>query len=130
MTTAQEITTVAQEMARTFLDRDDLNGSWFELGGSSLDAARLVSSLGHDHGWDLALQDLLMASSVADVLRHPALPERPESPADEGTVRSAPAVTGGAEILWPALAQLSAADRLALAHRLLGDVLDETAEGR
>ncbi|MCS0600839.1 acyl carrier protein [Streptomyces sp. LP11] len=136
MTLTDETRAQALKLARTYLGQEDLDGGWFELGGSSLDAARLVSSLEHDHGWEIALQDLLTAPSVADLLAAPATPAAPETPgAGSAAVPDAPARTperaaapaGGVDVLWPALARLSADERLALAHRLLGDVLGESA---
>ncbi|MGW2962938.1 phosphopantetheine-binding protein [Streptomyces sp. NPDC001220] len=158
MTMTDDVHAQALKLARTYLGQDALDGGWFELGGSSLDAARLVSSLEHDHGWEIALQDLLTAPSVAGLLAAPVTPGSPETPeppaapapapappaAAQSTqttasaqavpapaeVASTPAASPGADVLWPALARLSAADRLALAHRLLGDVLRESGEQR
>ncbi|WP_329347615.1 phosphopantetheine-binding protein [Streptomyces sp. NBC_01261] len=127
MTPTDDVHAQALKLARTYLGRDDLNGGWFELGGSSLDAARLVSSLDHDHGWKIALQDLLTAPSVADLLTaSTATPGAPVA-ADTPSPVTAPAA-GGADVLWPALARLPAGERLALAHRLLGYVLSESGE--
>ncbi|WP_189701413.1 acyl carrier protein, partial [Streptomyces chromofuscus] len=72
MTPTDDMHAQALKLARTYLGQEDLDGGWFELGGSSLDAARLVSSLEHDHGWEIALQDLLTAPSVAGLLTAPA----------------------------------------------------------
>lgn len=121
MTPTDDVHAQALKLARTYLGRDDLNGGWFDLGGSSLDAARLVSSLDHDHGWKIALQDLLTAPSVAELLTAPGAPVAADTPSPV----AAPAA-GGADVLWPALARLSADERLALAHRLLGYVLRES----
>ncbi|MEW2304805.1 phosphopantetheine-binding protein [Streptomyces sp. NPDC006655] len=137
MTPTDDMRAQALKLARTYLGQEDLDGGWFELGGSSLDAARLVSSLEHDHGWEIALQDLLTAPSVAGLLTAPAAAAAPEAP--DAAVAPSPspvaaaagaASTGGADVLWPALARLSASERLALAHRLLGDVLRESAGPR
>jgi hypothetical protein len=131
MTLTDEARAQALKLARTYLGQDDLDGGWFELGGSSLDAARLVSSLEHDHGWEIALQDLLTAPSVAGLLAvtpTPAAPGAGSAAAPDAPARTpeqAAAPKGGTEVLWPALARLSADERLALAHRLLGGVLDE-----
>ncbi|MEU2336065.1 acyl carrier protein [Streptomyces sp. NPDC013172] len=143
MTPTDDMHAQALKLARTYLGQEDLDGGWFELGGSSLDAARLVSSLEHDHSWEIALQDLLAAPSVAGLLTAPAAavaPDAPDAPdAPEATDAPSPApvaaatgaaATGGADVLWPALARLSASERLALAHRLLGDVLRESGEPR
>ncbi|WP_369226522.1 phosphopantetheine-binding protein [Streptomyces sp. R39] len=153
MTMTDDVRAQALKLARTYLGQDGLDGGWFELGGSSLDAARLVSSLEHDHGWEIALQDLLTAPSVAELLAAPVTPgafEASESPAaptppaartTQATgsaqvspapveVASTPAASSGVDVLWPALARLSAADRLALAHRLLGNVLRESGDRR
>ncbi|MER6465211.1 acyl carrier protein [Streptomyces sp. NPDC001288] len=137
MTPTDDVHAQALKLARTYLGQEDLDGGWFELGGSSLDAARLVSSLEHDHGWEIALQDLLTAPSVADLLTAPAAAVAPEAPDTADAPAPAPvaaatggASAGGADVLWPALARLSASERLALAHRLLGDVLRESGESR
>ncbi|MFJ3762708.1 phosphopantetheine-binding protein [Streptomyces sp. NPDC090080] len=134
MTPTDDVHAQALKLARTYLGQEDLDGGWFELGGSSLDAARLVSSLEHDHGWEIALQDLLTAPSVAGLLTAPAAVDAPEAPAVPSPAPVAAATggasTGGADVLWPALARLSASERLALAHRLLGDVLRESGEPR
>lgn len=111
MTPTDDVLAQALKLARTYLGRDDLDGGWFDLGGSSLDAARVVSSLDHDHGWKIALQDLLDAPSVADLLTAPT---------------AAPGAPVSVDALWPALARLPADERLALAHRLLGYVLRES----
>ncbi|WP_328827029.1 MULTISPECIES: acyl carrier protein [unclassified Streptomyces] len=121
MTPTDDVHAQALKLARTYLGRDDLSGGWFDLGGSSLDAARLVSSLDHDHGWTIALQDLLTAPSIADLLTAPGAPVVADAPSPV----AAPAA-GGADALWPALARLPANERLALAHRLLGYVLRES----
>lgn len=121
MTPTDDVHAQALKLASTYLGQDDLNGGWFDLGGSSLDAARLVSSLDHDHGWKIALQDLLAAPSVAELLTAPGAPVA----ADTLSPVAAPAA-GGADALWPALARLPADERLALAHRLLGYVLRES----
>ncbi|MGW7418921.1 phosphopantetheine-binding protein [Streptomyces sp. NPDC054813] len=152
MTMTDDVHAQALKLARTYLGQDGLDGGWFELGGSSLDAARLVSSLEHDHCWEIALQDLLTAPSVAELLAAPVTPgasgasESPAAPTPPAAARttrttgsaqvapapaevaSTPAASSGVDVLWPALARLSAADRLALAHRLLGDVLRESGE--
>ncbi|MEU2621497.1 phosphopantetheine-binding protein [Streptomyces sp. NPDC007157] len=154
MTMTDDVHAQALKLARTYLGQDGLDGGWFELGGSSLDAARLVSSLEHDHGWEIALQDLLTAPSVAELLAAPVTPaasEASESPAAPAPapaaaapsaqttgsapgapapaeVAATPAASSGVDVLWPALARLSAADRLALAHRLLGEVLRESGD--
>ncbi|MER7640081.1 acyl carrier protein [Streptomyces sp. NPDC126522] len=125
MTPTDDVHAQALKLARTYLGQDDLNGGWFDLGGSSLDAARLVSSLDHDHGWKVALQDLLAAPSVADLLTAPTTSAGAPVAADTPSPVAAPAA-GGADVLWPALARLSADERLALAHRLLGYVLRES----
>lgn len=134
MTPTDDVHAQALKLARTYLGQEDLDGGWFELGGSSLDAARLVSSLEHDHGWEIALQDLLTAPSVAGLLTAPAAADAPEAPdaPSPAPVAAATGVAsaGGADVLWPALARLSASERLALAHRLLGDVLRESGEPR
>ncbi|MEU8713021.1 acyl carrier protein [Streptomyces sp. NPDC048663] len=134
MTPTDDVHAQALKLARTYLGQEDLDGGWFELGGSSLDAARLVSSLEHDHGWEIALQDLLTAPSVAGLLTAPATADAPEAPAAPSPAPVAAAAggasKGGADVLWPALARLSASERLALAHRLLGDVLRESGEPR
>ncbi|MEU8936059.1 acyl carrier protein [Streptomyces sp. NPDC048409] len=137
MTPTDDVHAQALKLARTYLGQEDLDGGWFELGGSSLDAARLVSSLEHDHGWEIALQDLLTAPSVAGLLTAPAAAVAPEAPDTADAPPSAPVAAaaggtsaGGADVLWPALARLSASERLALAHRLLGDVLRESGEPR
>ncbi|QOV43707.1 acyl carrier protein [Streptomyces chromofuscus] len=134
MTPTDDMHAQALKLARTYLGQEDLDGGWFELGGSSLDAARLVSSLEHDHGWEIALQDLLTAPSVAGLLTAPAAavaPEAPDAPSPTPVAAATGATSaGGADVLWPALARLSASERLTLAHRLLGDVLRESGEPR
>ena len=54
--------------ARDYVEQQDLRGSWFELGGSSLDAARLVTRLRQELGVRTTLTDLLLAPSVHDFL--------------------------------------------------------------
>ncbi|WP_405770559.1 phosphopantetheine-binding protein [Actinacidiphila glaucinigra] len=137
MTPTDDVHAQALKLARTYLGQEDLDGGWFELGGSSLDAARLVSSLEHDHGWEIALPDLLTAPSVAGLLTAPATAVAPEAPdaADAPSPSPVAAATGdasagGADVLWPTLVRLSVSERLALAHRLLGDVLRESGEPR
>jgi hypothetical protein len=56
------------ELAREILGSEDLGSAWFELGGSSIDAARMVSRARVEHGAQLALVDLLRADSVAGYL--------------------------------------------------------------
>ncbi|MFD5545053.1 acyl carrier protein, partial [Streptomyces sp. NPDC127079] len=89
MTPTDDMHAQALKLARTYLGQEDLDGGWFELGGSSLDAARLVSSLEHDHGWEIALQDLLTAPSVAGLLTAPAAAAAPQAP--DAAVPPAPA---------------------------------------
>ena len=54
------------DLARGYLPADDLGEGWFELGGSSLDAARLVSRSVRELGVELRLSDLLSARSLSD----------------------------------------------------------------
>jgi hypothetical protein len=127
-------------VAREYVDQPDLAGSWFELGGSSLDAARLVSRLSQ-MGLRVALSDLLDAPSVRDYLTVAAAEsgatvesgaeveagaaDRPSRNASEpASTRAAP--TAAIDVLWPALNQLSPRDRIALARRLLDAVLSES----
>jgi hypothetical protein len=129
----------AVALARRYLDSDRLDGGWFRLGGSSIDAARLVSALDHELGVRLSLRDLLSAGSVEECLlaaeRAGPAPDRPEAPAAPipATPPAAPAVgprpdpsaapVSAADLLWPALAALPAGERVALAYSLLGGVL-------
>jgi hypothetical protein len=56
------------ELARQILGSEDLSSAWFELGGSSIDAARMVSQARAEHSVPLTLVDLLRADSVNDYL--------------------------------------------------------------
>lgn len=124
----------AVDLAQRYLDAPDLDGAWFALGGSSLDAARLVSALDQELGVTLSLRDLLCATSVRDCLAvaeqqaPPAVaPPAVEAPADlpAATASTAPTTV---DLLWPALAALPAGERLKLAHNLLGSVLERDVE--
>jgi hypothetical protein len=126
--TDDEALAKAEGLAQEYLGRDDLDGGWFALGGSSLDAARLVSALSQQYATQVRLQDLLTADSVATFLRTHLPPPATSAPAPQRPLPpplpTQPA--GPVDILWPALAALPANDRLTLAHRLLGDVLRES----
>lgn len=54
------------ELARGYLPGGALGEGWFELGGSSLDAARLVSRSVRELGVELRLGDLLSAGSLSE----------------------------------------------------------------
>jgi acyl carrier protein len=118
----------AVDLARRYLDTSDLDGAWFALGGSSLDAARLVSALDQELGVTLSLRDLLCATSVRDCLtaaqQHVPQHAEPAAEAPAG-VPTATAGTAGSpvDLLWPALVVLPADERLKLAHQLLGSVV-------
>lgn len=117
----------ALKVAVEVLGTDQLDSSWFQLGGSSLDAARTVTWLAKDFGVFVSLRDLLEASSVAACLaqarREPigAAPESPQAalavppPAKEYKAEAASAT----DVLWPALSSLPVRDRLHLAARLV-----------
>ncbi|WP_405587668.1 phosphopantetheine-binding protein [Streptomyces sp. NBC_01190] len=64
MATDDEALAKAKGLAQEYLGRDDLDGGWFALGGSSPDAARLVSALSQQYATQVRLQDLLTADSV------------------------------------------------------------------
>jgi amino acid adenylation domain-containing protein len=137
------------DAARAYLVDHDLEQSWFELGGSSLDAAQLVSQLRGRHGVAVELRDLLLTPSVGELLRHAAASSAP-APAPPVAVAAlaapvavapvAPPVAASAptppvawpetppspptavSVLWPALQALDARDQLHLAQRLLTEV--------
>lgn len=138
----------AVALARRYVDRDGLDGGWFALGGSSIDAARLVTALDQELGVRLSLRDLLGAGSVEDCLlaaeraglatAAPMVPATPPSgpapapgpAASRGTASRSgtPAPSGSvADLVWPALAVLPAGERVKLAYRLLGGVVAGSA---
>jgi hypothetical protein len=134
----------AVALARRYLDSDELAGGWFALGGSSIDAARLVSALDAELGIRLSLRDLLEAGSVRECLLAAAggqpAPAQPApaqpAPAQPAAPAAAPGYAGAvappasgsaADLLWPVLAALPAHERVRLAHNLLGDVIADGA---
>jgi amino acid adenylation domain-containing protein len=132
--------TNAADVAREYLDGEHLDGPWFQLGGSSLDAAKLVSRLEHDLGLSATLQDLLNAESVADFLRR--LDHGLNRKVDAGVntkLEGGPngrrsgrdAATGERQessavgVLWPAVERLSTHEKLDLARQLVTSALTE-----
>jgi hypothetical protein len=116
----------AVDLARRYLDGSNLDGAWFALGGSSLDAARLVSALDQELGVTLSLRDLLCAGSV-----HDCVVAAEQQAQVSTTTAAAPDVTAAAgadvtaaDLLWPALAALPPDERLKLAHDLLSSVVE------
>ncbi|WLQ31990.1 AMP-binding protein [Streptomyces castrisilvae] len=77
------------DAARAFLLDEDLDKSWFELGGSSLDAAQLVSRLRSRGLAEIELRDLLLTSSVEEYLTSRAGTATP--PPAEGATTPTPA---------------------------------------
>ncbi len=121
--------TSAVELARRYVDSSDLDGSWFVLGGSSLDAARLVSALDQELGITLSLRELLCAESVHECLVTAEQSRTSTTPATRPEPTAEPARAGdpvptAVDLLWPALVSLPADERLKLAHSLLSSVLD------
>jgi acyl carrier protein len=125
----------AVEIARRYVESPDLDGAWFAIGGSSLDAARLISALDQELGVTLSLRDLLCADSVHDCLA--AVDRARAATPDRVVIQAAPvevittSVAGvdpapapsAADLLWPALAGLPADERIRLAHSLLSSVV-------
>lgn len=111
-------------MAGEVLGSDRLGGRWFELGGSSMDAARLVSRVLIELGVELSVVDLLSTPDVSAYLG--ALDPAPEaSPKVEEvkTLDSGAASPSGeapaVEMAWRMLSPLSASERRELVHRLI-----------
>lgn len=132
-----EVLAAVLRVAAGYVEDGELDGPWFDLGGSSVDAARLVSWLEREHGVPVELKALLTAGSVRDCLADAVARAgdgrpvtRPDGVDDStGTSQGVPAgpaarpSTNGSDILWPALMQLPVRERVRLAHRLLEDLL-------
>jgi acyl carrier protein len=116
-------------VARQYVDQADLDGPWFDLGGSSIDAARLVSELDQQFGVALSLRDLLCAASVGECLSA-ATAARVEPLGDPAATAATPeqGAAPAVDLLWPSLVRLPAAERVKLAHRLLGTVLQRGSD--
>jgi amino acid adenylation domain-containing protein len=116
-------------LAISYLDNDDLSRPWFELGGSSLDAARLVSRAAKEVGLQLNLLDLLEADSVRGYIdglaEHDIASPMSGRPADRAAERPATTPSGAVALLWPTLRTLPAREKLEISARLLRDVLGE-----
>ncbi|MDH6140344.1 amino acid adenylation domain-containing protein [Kitasatospora sp. GP30] len=118
--------------AKELLRSSTLDAAWFELGGSSLEAARLVNIAVREHGLEVTLTELLECGDVGLLIKAWAGEDSspaPVAPAEQLAPAAAPPTsagrpTGAGDVLWPALAQLPAADRLALAQRLIASTLD------
>jgi hypothetical protein len=106
----------ALALASRLLGGSSLDGAWFDLGGSSIDAARLVSALDQDLGLRLGLRDLLDAPSVRELLA--TLPSDSCGSDSRGSDGNGPDQEK-VERLWSALAQLPAGQRLTVAQLLL-----------
>lgn len=102
----------ASALAAGFLGSSRLDGGWFELGGSSIDAARLVSALDQRLGLRVSLRELLETPSVAELLAD-------RRGTDVGG-RGGGSGSDRVDRFWGELSRLPAHRRLAVAQFLLG----------
>jgi acyl-coenzyme A synthetase/AMP-(fatty) acid ligase len=111
------------ELARQCAGSDDLGAAWFQLGASSLDAARLVSRLGQELGITATLRSLLEAESVdAYLATLNGGRTQAAAPPESARVAHPPPHAddlSALTVLWPALERLSAQAKLDLAQRLI-----------
>lgn len=126
-----------ERIAADYVEGDGLDAGWFALGGSSLDAARLVSRAHVELGVRLNLGDLLDADSVADYLHSanptggtsetedPGTTDTPDSIVTRPAGRPATGNEAAADLLWPTLERMAARDKLVIAQRLLHAALAE-----
>lgn len=128
----------ALALARSIVDSENLAMSWFAAGGSSLDAARLVSRLTGELGLAATVRRLLEAPSVEEYLTGladsaPPKPTGPTEPSHVGepapgsdaihSVLTAPAPAApvsAVDVLWPAMSELPPNEKLRLANILVG----------
>jgi hypothetical protein len=119
------------ELARQCAGSDDLNAAWFQLGASSLDAARLISQLGQELGITATLRSLLEAESVEAYLATlTGGRTQPQAPPGSARVAHAPPdddQLSALTVLWPSLERLPAHAKLDLAQRLISAARDEIA---
>jgi amino acid adenylation domain-containing protein len=128
----------ALALARATLQTGEIGTPWFSAGGSSLDAARLVTRLTLELGLSATVRQLLEASSVEAYLA--GLPETaPSTPADDTvpgpdpvrapsphrirhavTPHAVTAQVSAAEVLWPSMSDLPPDEKLRLASLLVG----------
>lgn len=115
------------EAAARFVDLSGPDADWFALGGSSLDAARLVSVLKHELDIDLDLQVLLLAPSVQGLLEDQGATARVDQ--DSETSDHGPAFRSVSEC-WELLKSLPAREKIEIAQRLMASVAGDYGEIR
>jgi len=129
----------ALALARSTLQTAEIGTSWFSAGGSSLDAARLVTRLTIELGLSVTVRQLLEASSVEEYLAGlaesgPPTPSNDAVPIDRvpidrvpidrvpGPEPAAHAVTrpvSAVAVLWPSMSDLPPDEKLRLASMLV-----------
>lgn len=125
----------ALALAESVLGVDELDQSWFSAGGSSMDAARLITRLNSELGVTATVRDLLEAPSVRSYLSglteaapipavvQPAPASQPH-PIDRTVGERPPAPTAPllspVDVLWPSISKLAPNDKLRLASMLVG----------
>jgi amino acid adenylation domain-containing protein len=135
--TGEDARETALALARSTLQTSEIGTSWFSAGGSSLDAARLVTRLTIELGLSATVRQLLEASSVEAYLAGLAESTPPASaddalpgpePARAGspypirhavTAHTATRPVSAVEVLWPSMSDLPADEKLRLASRLV-----------
>jgi Phosphopantetheine attachment site len=130
-------------LAEAYLGTAVTNQGWFELGGSSLDAARLATRAREEFEIQLSLRDLLQADSLLAYLTEAC--GSGSGPAETGAASGAadtaaePLMTNvrpnsitpqsaAASMLWPTLQRLPHREKLELAQLLIAAVQAEPVE--
>jgi amino acid adenylation domain-containing protein len=124
----------ALAFARSALGTDELDRSWFSAGGSSLDAARLVTRLTSELSLTATVRDLLEATSVRAYLTGLAksapgtTPKAHQSATSPCAIRRVVSVAtppvhapvSAVDVLWSAMSELPPNEKLRLANMLIG----------